>query len=528
MANRILIKCPTCATYFEGKLGFMSAGTVRCKCGTKINLKDQRYQSKKCAFCENTIICDVTDTEAKCPICNHYVNKKEDMISNVDLHCPECNALFTVNKNATVATCPMCNVKIEVKELLKKLEAKERTEVSLIKYNGGKNMFVWKHPIENFPVGSQLIVGESQEAIFYRDGVAYDSYEAGRYTLNAGSMPKLEEISHYGNNAAVTTEIYFINKVVQTNLKWGTDTKIRLLDPESNLYMELGAFGTFNLAVSNGKKLLTTMVGSEKSFSTSDITGVGGFGEDYVVGKFKNLVMNKVKSNLARIIINSKISVITVDQYLDLISDKLRVEINEVLGEYGLFMPQFFITGIVFPEEDPNFRRLKQQYAERTLRIREEEIRAAEARAKRERMTIEHETQARLNAIDVESEANTARARAKAEADTVRILSDAETEAYRKKSQAEADDMKAKNYTYQQETSRIIGQEAVSGKSAGIAADMVGLGISLGAANAAANIVKTATNPLTENLSGGWTCPKCGKTGNTTKFCPDCGEQKPN
>ena len=41
-----------------------------------------------------------------------------------------------------------------------------------------------------FKVGSQLIVRESQWAVFFRDGKAYDVFGAGRHTLATGRRVK--------------------------------------------------------------------------------------------------------------------------------------------------------------------------------------------------------------------------------------------------------------------------------------------------------------------------------------------------
>ena len=43
---------------------------------------------------------------------------------------------------------------------------------SVIKYEGDNSTFIWKHPCEDFNTSSQLIVHESQEAIFSLNGQA--------------------------------------------------------------------------------------------------------------------------------------------------------------------------------------------------------------------------------------------------------------------------------------------------------------------------------------------------------------------
>ena len=40
--------------------------------------------------------------------------------------------------------------------------------IDVIKYEGDNRTFIWKHPCEDFNLGSQLIVHESQEAVFFR------------------------------------------------------------------------------------------------------------------------------------------------------------------------------------------------------------------------------------------------------------------------------------------------------------------------------------------------------------------------
>ena len=59
---------------------------------------------------------------------------------------------------------------------------------SIIKYEGDNKTFIWKHPVEDFNLGSQLIVHESQEAIFFKDGQALDSFGPGRYTLETQQL----------------------------------------------------------------------------------------------------------------------------------------------------------------------------------------------------------------------------------------------------------------------------------------------------------------------------------------------------
>lgn len=59
----------------------------------------------------------------------------------------------------------------------------ELSIAQIIKYEGDNSTFVWKHPSEDFNTSTQLIVHESQEAIFFMNGQALDLFGAGRIPL---------------------------------------------------------------------------------------------------------------------------------------------------------------------------------------------------------------------------------------------------------------------------------------------------------------------------------------------------------
>lgn len=64
--------------------------------------------------------------------------------------------------------------------------------IDVIKDEGNNDTFVYKHECEDFNTGSQLIVHESQESIFFRDGKEMDRFGAGKYTLNTESLPLMK------------------------------------------------------------------------------------------------------------------------------------------------------------------------------------------------------------------------------------------------------------------------------------------------------------------------------------------------
>ncbi|MCR4704147.1 MAG: SPFH domain-containing protein [Saccharofermentans sp.] len=414
--------------------------------------------------------------------------------------------------------------------------------ISVIKYEGSNEVLAHKHEKEDFTIGSQLIVHETQEALFFRDGKIFDQFKAGRHTLVTNNIPKVRDYMKLGTGGinVFHCEVYFINMVTQMGIRWGTDSKVRLFDPASGLHVEIGASGNFNMRVTDPSKLVLKLVGTTDGLLQSDVTGEG---KSYGTGMFKALIINKVKANLARIIKEENLNILEIDAYLDVLSSKLMIDINETLDEYGLTMPEFYVTSIVTPDDDPNFVRLKQQFADKTLKVREEEVRKAEAEAAQQRKIVEAQTEAQLKAVS-----------AQGEADALRIKAQAEADAYRMQAEAEAKEMEMKGYTYRDETARQVGLEAMQngitgggngGGAAGGIGDVASLGVTLGAMGGVINMTKDAMAPIMGEsqkvgegfgnvVSGAatapsapaadiWNCANCGKTGITSRFCPDCG-----
>lgn len=402
--------------------------------------------------------------------------------------------------------------------------------INVIKYEGKNDVFVYKHPTEDFNAGSQLIVHESQEAIFMRDGRILDHFGAGKYTLDTESLPMMKGFFKMVQEgpSQFHAEVYFVNLTTIMGVKWGTDSKVRMFDPASGLHIEIGAFGEFNIRVADSGKVLLKLVGTELGLKKEDILGSSGYTTSSVSGKFKALVMTKVKSFLPKAIRENNIDILEIDEHLDEISEYIRKQLNYSFESYGLIIPEFYVTNISTPDDDPNFRRLKAQHAERYLKVQEERIRQAEAEARRNRVVVEAETDAEVKIIGV-----------KAEEEAVRRMAYAEAEKERAQGLAHADALKAMGGNYQMETSRVVGKAAAenesSGNVSGIASDIVKAGVGIGVGvSVAKNVVNSVSgvthdiiNPTQKDIdtdSNTWICPECG-TSNDGKFCKECGHK---
>lgn len=367
---------------------------------------------------------------------------------------------------------------------------------SVIKYEGDNTTFVWKHPSIDFNVGSQLIVHESQEAVFMMNGEVLEVFGPGRHVLETENLPFIKQLQKLstGGKSAFHCECYFVNLTEQMAIKWGTDSKISYLDPEYNFPLEIGACGQMSLAVSNSTKLLIKLVGTTKSLTQADLTTY-----------FRAFLMNRIKSIIPSVIIENKISIFSIDQYLTAISDAIKPLLADDFYDYGIDLKSFLITTVVKPDDDPNFKKFKELHYRKVTDV-------AEAELNQKVSIINEQTKAQQTVI--------------------------EAEAIAKKRQLEG-------YTYQQEkgfevASEMAKNDAVAQlNNVGIGMGMMtGVGGTLGqqvgsmASSAMQGVAgSVATNgivcascgyPLKPNALF---CEKCGTKVNTTAKCSNCGSE---
>jgi len=131
-----------------------------------------------------------------------------------------------------------------------------------------------EHTSGDFRIGSQLIVGPGQEAVFVRSGKALDTFGPGTHTLTTANIPFLVDLigKAFNNRTPFTAEVYFVNTRVFPDMGWGTPNPIPVMHPGIGLGASLlKAYGSFKMKVSNSKMFIEEVVGRRGSYSKEDI-----------------------------------------------------------------------------------------------------------------------------------------------------------------------------------------------------------------------------------------------------------------
>lgn len=345
----------------------------------------------------------------------------------------------------------------------------------IIKYEGDTSTLVWKHPCEDFNSLTQLIVHENQEAIFFANGQALDSFSAGRYTLETQNIPLIGKALKLGGKSAFHCEVYFINKTEQMAIRWGTDSRVQYVEPTYGFPISIGASGEMSLRADNARKLLIKLVGTESLLS-----------KESLVRFFRGFLMTRVKTYIAQVMKSSAINIFEIDESLSDFSDAIKELLSADFAEYGIKLEQFFVTNIVKPDGERQYEKFKElhfrQYAD-----------VAEARLRREIDVINAETEAQKVIID---------------------------------SQAQATKRAQEGYTYAEERRFDVAEKAAANEGVGQMTNLgVGLGTMVGVGGTLGGVIGDAVGNAINAPSGeNAFCENCGeRLLPNAEFCDGCG-----
>lgn len=345
--------------------------------------------------------------------------------------------------------------------------------VQVIEQEMANEQLVVRNHVEDFNAKSQLIVYESQEAVFYKNGQALDLFGAGRHTLSSTNVPLLKRFfGHlFGGKTPLPCDVYFVNKVNVLDIIWGTDSPVQLEDPKYPMLVSVRANGQTGVRVKDSRRFLVNVVGQLKEYTV-----------DGVRRAIKGMMMTAIKENIAVAITEKKISILEVATRLTELSSLIQQKLNAAIADLGVELVHFTLSAILPGEGDLD-----------ELKALKKTMMNTEADMYRERRESETRAYAR------------------------------QTEGYTYQDERRFDVMEsaAKN----------------EGGAGGSFINMgVGLGMGAGVGREVGNMYSGIMQPTAPNptqpvppvAAGGRVCPSCGSpVAAGAKFCSNCGQAQP-
>ena len=202
-----------------------------------------------------------------------------------------------------------------------------------------KDTLLYRFPVAGQEIknGAQLIVRESQAAVFVFEGQIGDVFTPGRYTIDGGNTPILSKLGawKYGFNSPMKSEVYFVNTKQFTDMKWGTSNPVMLRDADFGI-VRLRAFGAYSLRVADPGEFIKEVAGTNAHFQTEDIDG-----------QLKRAIVTEFSDALGEL----KIPALDLAAQYKEVGESIREKINEDFAGYGLVVTKFYVENISLPPE---------------------------------------------------------------------------------------------------------------------------------------------------------------------------------
>lgn len=185
--------------------------------------------------------------------------------------------------------------------------------------------------------GAQLIVRESQAAVFVFEGQVADVFTPGKYEIDGGNTPILSKLGawKYGFNSPFKSEVYFVNVKQFTDMKWGTSNPVMLRDADFGI-VRLRAFGAYSMRVADPAEFIREVAGTNAHFQTEDIDG-----------QLKRAIVTEFSDALGEL----KIAALDLAAQYKEIGEQIRGKINEDFKGYGLEVTKFYVENVSLPPE---------------------------------------------------------------------------------------------------------------------------------------------------------------------------------
>lgn len=201
------------------------------------------------------------------------------------------------------------------------------------------NTILYRFPVRDQEIknGAQLIVRESQAAIFVHEGQIADVFGPGRYNVEGGNTPILSKLGAWktGFNSPIKSEVYFVNTKQFTDLKWGTSNPVMMRDADFGM-VRLRAFGIYSMRVADPRELMQQIAGTNARFVTEDIEG-----------QLRRTLVSGFSDALGE----SKIAALDLASNYDELSALGRTKLQDEFKSLGFELTKFVVENISLPQE---------------------------------------------------------------------------------------------------------------------------------------------------------------------------------
>lgn len=231
------------------------------------------------------------------------------------------------------------------------------TFIDVVEWNSDSSeIFAWKFPHTNLSTATQLIVHESQEAVFFSKGQILGKFGPGKHKLTTENLPLLRSLFGipFGGKNPFTAEVWFVNRIAPLTIDWKTTT-MRFMDPDYGQMIPLVASGRYGLKVVDAERFLVQLVGTMSEFTSYELT-------DHFMGP----LIAKTNSSIVSFMSANRVGINKIAAHLDELSKFIGQPMSEFWESYGFSLTGFYITSVDLDTESPEGQKISEALSERS------------------------------------------------------------------------------------------------------------------------------------------------------------------
>ena len=203
----------------------------------------------------------------------------------------------------------------------------------------GDGTLAWRFPMRDMEIqnGGQLVVRESQMAIFVNEGQVADVFTPGTYKLTTQTLPVLTYLKNWDKlfESPFKSDVYFFSTRQQIDQKWGTPQPITIRDKDFGA-VRLRAFGNYAFRVADPKLFHTEISGTRESYPVADLEG-----------QLRGLVLQNISNAIAA----SGLPFLDLAANQVMFADALTKELAPLFAKLGLLIENLTVQNVSLPEE---------------------------------------------------------------------------------------------------------------------------------------------------------------------------------
>ena len=198
------------------------------------------------------------------------------------------------------------------------------------------DIYAWRYPETNLSTATQLIVRESQEAVFFSKGQILGKFGPGKHQLTTENLPLLRRLYGipFGGKNPFYAEVWFVNRTMPLNIDWKT-TPMRYMDLEYQAMVPVVARGRYGVKVTDAEKFLVKLIGTMNEFTSENLTD-----------QFMGPLVSKTNSAVSTFMNANRVGITQISMQLDQLGTFLKEPMSDFWREYGLELTAFYVTSI--------------------------------------------------------------------------------------------------------------------------------------------------------------------------------------